>query len=106
MGKISVHGTAWFSQWTHPQTAAIYRLTLHSPASLSAAELQACFALVEETSRPDYEASAGKWRPQAKLTEMRSPELRYVVVRDAASSIRGFTSLMPTFEMGEPVVYC
>lgn len=40
---------------------------------------------------------------------MKSPEMRYIIVRDAAAaggSIRGFTSLMPTWEEGEPVVYC
>lgn len=52
------------------------------------------------------------------MREMRSPELRYVLVTEvagddeekseggAAKRIRGFTSLMPTFEEGQPVVYC
>ena len=39
---------------------------------------------------------------------MRSPELRYILVRDSETprAIRGFTSLMPTYEEGEPVIYC
>lgn len=37
---------------------------------------------------------------------MRSPDLRYVLVKDGAGGVKGFTSMMPTFENGEPVVYC
>ena len=38
---------------------------------------------------------------------MRSPELRYILVREKdTQAIRGFTSLMPTYEEGEPVIYC
>ena len=66
----------------------------------------ACFHLIEETSRADYENSANRWHPDKKLKEMRSPELRYVLVRDSTGAVRGFTSLMPTFEDGQPVVYC
>jgi hypothetical protein len=69
--------------------------------------MQACFRLIEQTSRKDYEASAGKWHPQKKLKEMRSVELRYILVKEKGSgTIRGFTSLMPTYEEGEPVIYC
>ncbi|KAL2146430.1 hypothetical protein VTI28DRAFT_3899 [Corynascus sepedonium] len=42
-----------------------------------------------------------------KLKEMRSPGLRYILVKEKDTmSIRGFTSLMPTYEEGEPVIYC
>lgn len=37
---------------------------------------------------------------------MKSKELRYVLVKNAEGSLRGFTSLMPTWEDGKPVVYC
>ncbi len=38
---------------------------------------------------------------------MGSPELRYILVREKDSNtIRGFTSLMPTYEEGQPVIYC
>lgn len=52
------------------------------------------------------------WKPAQKRAEMRSPELRYILVRrrnrdgEGAGEIRGFTSLMPTYEEGQPVVYC
>lgn len=61
---------------------------------------------MEETSRQDYEGSSRGWDPPAKRKEMRDPDLRYVLVRDESSRIRGFTSLMPCLEEGQPVVYC
>lgn len=85
---------------------------------LGAASLEACYALVERTSRADYEASSSGWKPAKKRAEMRSPELRYVLVHndgdgdddDTAAadggSLVAFTSLMPTYEEGQPVVYC
>lgn len=74
--------------------------------NLSDGELQACFDLIAETSEADYRNSSVKWRPDKKLKEMKSAELRYILVRDGDGAIRGFTSLMPTYEEGQPVVYC
>ncbi|KAL1859839.1 hypothetical protein VTK73DRAFT_7429 [Phialemonium thermophilum] len=96
----------WTTSWTHPKTDARYELRLQSPQSLGDDDFQACFDLVAETSAADYRSSSVQWRPRAKRKEMRSPELRYVLVKDAAGSVRGFTSLMPTYEEGQPVVYC
>ncbi|TRX91454.1 hypothetical protein FHL15_007678 [Xylaria flabelliformis] len=71
------------------------------------ADLDACYNLIEETSRPDYEASSTfDWKPVKKMAEMKSPELRYILVKNSEGDVRGFTSLMPTYEEGEPVVYC
>ena len=93
--------------WTHPRTGAEYTLSLVRPESLSEDHLAACFCLVEQTSRKDYENSAAKWHPEKKLKEMKSPELRYILVKEKGTgSVRAFTSLMPTYEEGEPVVYC
>ncbi|RYP78921.1 hypothetical protein DL771_000306 [Monosporascus sp. 5C6A] len=96
---------AW-TRWTHPGTGDQYRLSLVRTANLSADDLQACFDLIEETSRKDYEPSSFGWKPSKKLAEMRSPDLRYILVKNAASGLRGFASLMPTYEDGQPVVYC
>ncbi|KAI2638359.1 acyl-CoA N-acyltransferase [Xylaria nigripes] len=96
---------SWFS-WTHPSTHATYTLSLINSKSLSSVDFEACFDLIEETSRADYESSAAGWKPDRKRTEMRSPDLRYILVKDTEGVIHGFTSLMPTFEEGEPVVYC
>jgi len=69
-------------------------------------ELDACFSLVRATSQRDYEGSSRGWDPSAKREEMRHPDLRYILVKDARSVLRGFTSLMPTVEEGQPVIYC
>lgn len=84
----------------------LYSLHLIGAASLSSADLDSCYHLIEETSRAHYESSAVGWKPAMKLTEMKSPELRYILVRDPDGVVRGFTSLMPTYEEGEPVIYC
>lgn len=68
--------------------------------------MEACFRLIEETSKPDYENSTTMWRPAAKRKEMQLKDLRYILVKDSAGRVRGFTSLMPTYEEGQPVVYC
>lgn len=74
---------------------------------MSVDEMQACFDMVEYTSGADYRASSWGWKPAAKIKEMRSPELRYVLVKESdGERLCGFTSLMPTFEEGEAVVYC
>lgn len=107
-----------WTQWTHPRTRDRYRLHLARTANLSDADLQACFDLIDETSREDYEQSSFGWKPSRKLAEMRSPDLRYILVRQdpgqdpdrapdgAPLPLCGFVSLMPTYEDGFPVVYC
>lgn len=78
---------------------------------LSESELEACFEIIEETSGEDYRQSSGGWHPAAKRKEMRSEELRYILVTAEDDSggdedrLCGFTSMMPTLENGEPVVY-
>lgn len=69
-------------------------------------ELDACFSLVRATSQIDYERSSRGWDPSAKREEMWHPDLRYILVKDSDSVVHGFTSLMPTVEEGQPVIYC
>lgn len=73
---------------------------------MSLSDLKLCLGLIEETSRSHYEASSRGWNPRKKLIEMKEAEMRYIVVKDSAADVRGFTSLMPTYEEGEPVIYC
>lgn len=74
---------------------------------MSDEQLETCFRIVEDSSGADYRDSSAGWHPAAKKKEMRSPDLRYILVTEEDGvSIKGFTSLMPTFENGEPVVYC
>ncbi|KAK0610543.1 acyl-CoA N-acyltransferase [Bombardia bombarda] len=96
----------WVTEWTHPRTGAKSAISLARPANLSERDLDACFDLIKETSQKDYENSVARWHPDKKRKEMRSPELRYILVKDDAGVVRGFTSLMPTYEEGQPVVYC
>ncbi|KAF2969482.1 hypothetical protein GQX73_g4093 [Xylaria multiplex] len=96
---------AWVA-WLHPSTQAHYSLSLIGAKALNNIDLDACYSLIEETSRADYEASTTGWKPVKKMAEMKSPELRYILVKDAEGTVRGFTSLMPTYEEGEPVIYC
>ncbi|OHE94414.1 acetyltransferase [Colletotrichum orchidophilum] len=117
-----------WTSWTHPKSGTSYTLSLKSPSQLSQDELQACFDLIDHTSGADYRASKDGWRPSHKMKEMKSPGLRYILMQKADVSapevaaaadgesgeggsgaegkICGFTSLMPTFEEGEAVVYC
>ncbi|KAI3324881.1 acyl-CoA N-acyltransferase [Xylariaceae sp. AK1471] len=97
--------SSW-SSWTHPNTHVKYSLGLFGAGNLSSIDLDACLHLIEETSRADYESSTTGWNPAKKLVEMKSPELRYILVKNPEGIVRGFTSLMPTYEEGEPVVYC
>lgn len=96
----------WAPTWKHPGTDAVYNLSLSQTQSTSDADLEACFSLVEETSRDDYEASSRGWDPSFKRQEMREPDLRYILVKDAAGQVCGYTSLMPTMEAGEALIYC
>ncbi|KAI0861338.1 acyl-CoA N-acyltransferase [Xylaria cubensis] len=98
--------SSWTS-WTHPKSHETYSFALISARGIDSADLDACYNLIEETSRPDYEASSTfGWKPVKKMAEMKSPELRYILVKNSEGVVRGFTSLMPTYEEGEPVVYC
>lgn len=96
----------WFSEWEHPETGDKYSVEMVKAPEISPDDLQACFDLIRETSQQDYESSRDGWHPDKKKTEMKSPELRYVLMKDKSAAIRGFTSLMPTFEEGQPVIYC
>ena len=95
-----------WTEWTHPTTGDSYTVSLVEARSLPEADLQTCLRLIEETSGADYRGSRAGWHAPRKRKEMLSPGLRYLLVRDGQGEIRAFTSLMPTFEEGEPVVYC
>ncbi|KAI0105797.1 acyl-CoA N-acyltransferase [Daldinia grandis] len=99
-------GSPAWPEWINQKTQDEFSLSLTSSCNLSDENFDACFKLVEETSRADYESSSVGWKPGKKLAEMKSPELRYIIVKDIVGGVRGFTSLMPTYEEGEPVVYC
>ncbi|KAK2596846.1 hypothetical protein N8I77_012735 [Diaporthe amygdali] len=97
----------WNPAWTNPRTGDAYSLCLCQPRkTMTSPELDACFALVQATSQSDYEGSSRGWNPSAKREEMWDPDLRYILVKDSHFAVQGFTSLMPTIEEGQPVIYC
>ncbi|CAM1504322.1 Fc.00g019130.m01.CDS01 [Cosmosporella sp. VM-42] len=93
-------------RWKHPRTEVSYTLDLKRPSDMSDVELDACFNLVDETSGEAYRNSSVGWHVRPKKEEMRSTDLRYIQVKDAEGITKGFTSMMPTIENSEPVVYC
>ncbi|KAK0271150.1 hypothetical protein LTR35_013711 [Friedmanniomyces endolithicus] len=83
-----------------------FRIALNSAHELKADELSICFALVEQTSRPDYEASSWGWHPKRKLREMRDAEMWYLLVSRSSSTgdtVEGFLSFMITHDSRPPV---
>ncbi|KAK1247172.1 hypothetical protein MKX07_002081 [Trichoderma sp. CBMAI-0711] len=95
-----------WATWTHPPTQKPYSLEFLSSHELSKDDFRSCFDIIELTSGADYRNSSVGWHPSMKKKEMRSPDLRYILVKDNQSTVKGFTSLMPTFENHEPVLYC
>ncbi|GAB0136722.1 hypothetical protein EsDP_00005015 [Epichloe bromicola] len=91
--------------WTHPTSERVYNVQLRGAVALEEAHVTTCFDLIDETSGEDYRGSSLGWHPVAKKKEMRSPELRYILVLHD-DQVCGFASMMPTFENGEAVVYC
>ena len=84
----------------------MYTLDLKRSSDMSNVELDACFNLIDETSGQAYRSSSVGWHVGPKKEEMRSPDLRYILVKDAEGVLKGFTSMMPTIENSDPVVYC
>lgn len=103
---ILTHLSDDWTAWKHPKTDAHYTLSLHRAGNMTRADLDACLALIDQTSGHDYRGSSVGWHPSSKKEEMDSPDLRYTLVKDEEGKVVGFTSIMPTFEEGDPVVYC
>lgn len=88
------------------------RLDFKSSSELPKADLAACFALVETTSRADYEPSSFGWHPKRKRREMLEDEMKYLLVRmpageQAGEAVEGFLSYMVTHDSipSVPVLY-
>ncbi|KAK5130384.1 hypothetical protein LTR08_002176 [Meristemomyces frigidus] len=80
-------------------------------ADLPPSNLDACFDLIEATSRADYEASSQGWHPRRKRREMTEPEMRYLLATEpadiAGGQPTGFLSYMLTHDSvpSVPVLY-
>lgn len=55
---------------------------VYSAATISAADLEACLDLVEQTSSEAYIASPGGWSRTKKRKEMKLPDMKYLILRD------------------------
>ncbi|KAF4549623.1 Acetyltransferase (GNAT)-like protein 1 [Elsinoe fawcettii] len=83
--------------------------------TLSDVDLDACLALVEETSAADYAASSMGWHRGRKRREMRDRDMRFMILRtdnggsvdtkEVSKTFAGFLSFMITYEDGIPVIY-
>lgn len=95
-----------------------YNLTLESSSTIIKADLQSCYELIKATSYNDYKASSIGWSRRRKMDEMKSPDLRYLLIKKAAlveadstekcalEDLIGFLSFMLTYEDGYEVIYC
>jgi ribosomal protein S18 acetylase RimI-like enzyme len=83
------------------------KLELLWQGELDTEDRETCFAIIEHTSRDDYESSSIGWRYKVKKQEMTHPALMYILVRAAPgtqetfapgfdSDIIGFASFMLT----------
>lgn len=112
--ECQAHGTI---STTSQHGSSEWQIDMETAQTISPSDAQACFALIEATSKPDYMSSSTGWHPKKKQREMRLPDLRYLLVRrgealseiqqqrHAASPIEGFVSFMMTYEDGFEVVY-
>lgn len=97
-------------QFHHPKTSSSYQISLETSSTIHPADFSACFNLIATTSASAYSGSSIGWSPAKKRKEMRLPDLRYLLVRSAASTsadkVDAFLSFMITYEDGHEVLYC
>lgn len=100
-----------------------YNLTLESSSTITKEDFQSCYNLIKATSYDDYQASSIGWSRRRKIKEMKSPDLRYLLIQkkkdaafveadseennnNASEDLIGFLSFMLTHEDGYEVIYC
>jgi len=105
--------------WLHyhiRNRAPLYEVDLSSVLELKTRQLDACYDLIEDTSRPAYETSSWGWHPRAKKREMKDDDMHYLLVRqlhaeplaaDSEANVAGFLSFMITHDStpAVPVLY-
>ncbi|KAI4267325.1 MAG: hypothetical protein L6R38_008302 [Xanthoria sp. 2 TBL-2021] len=83
-----------------------YSISFESSSTITAVDFEACFDLIASSSANAYATSSIGWSPVNKRKEMKLPDLRYLLLKDATKQIHGFLSSMLTYEDGREVVYC
>ena len=88
------------------EASGSYRIDVESSETIQLEDLDACFHLIDTTSKIHYANSCMGWHPKAKRKEMILPDLKYLIVRQhVESEVLGFASFMLTFEDGIEVIY-
>ncbi|KAL5359164.1 acyl-CoA N-acyltransferase [Aspergillus floccosus] len=91
-----------------------YTLDTYTSKTIHPADFEACFRLIEQTQSETYASSSFGWSPSKKRKEMRLPDMKYMILRQAAgketsldnADFQGFLSFMVTYEDGCEVIYC
>src|SRR5436305_1005175 len=61
-------------------------ITLVTAKSISAADFEACFALLKSTSADIYRQSSIGWNPKSKRKEMELLDMKYLLVKPRSSA--------------------
>ncbi|KAL2864200.1 N-terminal L-serine N(alpha)-acetyltransferase NAT4 [Aspergillus lucknowensis] len=102
-----------------------YTLDIYTAGTIPAADLNACFQLIELTSSTAYKNSKLGWSPAEKKKEMKLPDMKYMILRRGGPGVvvphgiteserdgscrgefAGFLEFMVTYEDGYEVLYC
>ncbi|KAJ5617747.1 hypothetical protein N7537_002861 [Penicillium hordei] len=71
------------------------RVDVYSAATISAADLDACLDLIEQTSSEAYSASPAGWSRTKKRKEMKLPDMKYLVLRDTPNDSSDSSGQVP-----------
>ncbi|PTU20773.1 hypothetical protein P175DRAFT_0516413 [Aspergillus ochraceoroseus IBT 24754] len=100
-----------------------YTLEIHTAGTIPAVDLEECYKLIELTSSSAYKSSSIGWSPSEKKKEMKLPDMKYMILRQASApasrdavqgdsssspvgGFLGFLEFMITYEDGKEVAYC
>ncbi|KAJ5503353.1 hypothetical protein N7463_006227 [Penicillium fimorum] len=71
------------------------RVDVYSAATISAADLEACLDLIEQTSSEAYSASSAGWSRTKKRKEMKLPDMKYLILRGTSDKPGGSSGQVP-----------
>ncbi|KKK18258.1 hypothetical protein AOCH_001942 [Aspergillus ochraceoroseus] len=62
-----------------------YTLEIHTAGTIPAVDLEECYKLIELTSSSAYKSSSIGWSPSEKKKEMKLPDMKYMILRQASA---------------------
>ncbi|CAG8909390.1 unnamed protein product [Penicillium egyptiacum] len=77
------------------------RVDIHSAATISAADLEACLDLVEQTSSAAYMASSAGWSRTKKRKEMKLPDMKYFILRGTPNDSGDSSGQIPESDIAD-----